>query len=228
MKYFLATPALEAQIAAIRIKIRLSMNGIVSDKMTQSGLDYKKNYGVSIPRIKEIASAYTPNHDLADRLWFLGIRETMIMATLLEPTDKMTPEMANVWVNRLNQIEITEQACMNLFSKLPFSGSLCVEWVQSEHQWVQISGLMLAARTVQQLNPTEITAIALKALELSITTDYHLYKAIALCLSRFCRKDKETASTILKQITSISASASAGQQFICNEVKQEILFLGIL
>jgi len=228
MKYILATPALDAQIAEIRIKIRLSMNGIVSDKMTQSGIHYKKNYGVSIPRIKEIASGYVPNHDLAERLWLLGIRETMIMATLLEPIDKLTPEMAQYWVSRLTQIEIVEHACMNMFCKLPFARSLCVEWVKSDQRWMQISGFVLAARVFLQLNSDEITVITRQVMEASITADFHLYKAMALCLCRFCRKDKETANNILTMIEPVSGTASAAQQFIYNEVKQEILFLDIL
>ena len=119
MKYCLITPVLEAEIAEIRRKIMLSMNGITSEKMTQSGVVYKKNYGVAIPRIKEIASFYTPNSDLAQRLWIIGIRETMIIATLLQPVDRFTPVMANEWVDAIQQLELVEQTCMNLFSKLP-------------------------------------------------------------------------------------------------------------
>ena len=121
MKYLLATPVLDAQIAEIKRKIMLSMNGIVSEQMTKSGISYKKNYGVTIPRIKEIAVGYPSNHDLAQRLWTLQIRETMIMATLLEPLDKFTSQNAREWISQFNQIEIVEQANMNLFCKLPFA-----------------------------------------------------------------------------------------------------------
>ena len=67
-----------------------------------------------------------------------------------------------------------------------------------------------------------------KAIEVSTTDDFHLYKAIALCLSRFCRKNKETANRILFEINEFQNVGSAGQQFILSEVKQEMLFLGIL
>ena len=63
MKYTLVNPKLDALIIEIRRKIRLSMNGIVSEQMVQNGIRYKKNYGVSIPRIKEIAAGYSPSHD---------------------------------------------------------------------------------------------------------------------------------------------------------------------
>ncbi|MEI7502733.1 MAG: hypothetical protein WCJ61_05570, partial [Paludibacter sp.] len=67
-----------------------------------------------------------------------------------------------------------------------------------------------------------------KGFQLSTIEDFHLFKAIGLCLSRFCRKNKETAASILKDIEAVSQINSKSQQFICNEVKQEIIFLDIL
>ena len=228
MKYTLINPNLEALITEIKRKIRLSMNGIVSDHMTQNGILYKKNYGVTIPRIKEIVSGYTPNHDLAQRLWNLQIRETMIMATLLEPVEAFPPETAQNWVESFHHIEIIEQACMNLFCKLPYANTLCCKWVRSDNSWIQVTGFMLAARVVGLFNQNEITDISKEAIRISDTNNLHLYKAVGLCLSRFCRKDKETATYILKGITAVCRESSTAQQYILNEVKQEILFLNIL
>ena len=228
MEYHIANPELDQQIKEIRAKIRLSMNGIVSDKMTQNGIFYKKNYGVDVPRIKEIAKLYASKHDLAQRLWSLQIRETMIMATLLEPVDKFTEELAQQWVETFNQIEIVEQTCMNFFSKLSYAASLSLKWIQSDKPWVQISGFILAARLAAKFNENEITTITHQASTLSDTNELHLYKAIALCLSRCARKDKHTATYILKEIDSFSNSSSTARRYIHNEVKQEILFLNIL
>jgi len=228
MKYTLINPKLEAQIAEIKSKIRLSMNGIVSDQMTQNGILYKKNYGVSIPRIKEIALMYTPNHELAQRLWNLQIRETMILATLLEPVDTFHPQLAQQMAGSFDQIEIIEQASMNLFCKLPYSTVLCTDWVISGNNWIQITGFMLAARIVGTLTQPGINSIIKQALNVSDTDNFHLYKAVALCLSRFCRKDKETATYILKEIEAFPQTITIGQHYISTEVKQEIIFLDIL
>lgn len=228
MKYTLVNPELEAQIVKIKQKIRLSMNGIVSGQMTQNGILYKKNYGVSIPRIKEIASLYTPNHDLAQRLWNLRIRETMIMATLLEPIDTFTIDMSRQWAGSFNQIEIIEQACMNLFCKLSYSRALCNELIRSDNVWIQITGFVLAARIFKLLDQAEIISITKEAMKISNTGDFQLYKAIGLCLSRFCRKDRVTALYIFKEIEDGFQTPSTSQQYISNEVKQELLFLNIL
>jgi Predicted DNA alkylation repair enzyme len=228
MKYYISNPDLDQQIAEIKRKIHLSMNGIVSEQMTQNGISYKRNYGVNIPRIKEIAKAYTPNHDLAQRLWNLQIREAMILATLLEPADKFTEEMAQKWAESFNQIEIVEQVCMNLFCKLSYAGSLSVKWVQSDKIWLQITGFVLAARVFAKFDLNTIAQITRRAVELSDTNDLHTYKATALCLSRCCRNSKEAATYILKEIEAFSQSSSISQQYIYHEVKQEMLFLNIL
>ena len=228
MNYYISSPELDARIKEIRRKIRLSMNGIVSEQMIQGGIIYKKNFGVSIPRIKEIALTYTPDHNLAQRLWDLKIRETMIMATLLEPIDKFSMESAAKWVKDINQIEIAEQTTMNLFCKLPYADKIASEWVQSDQIWIQITGLLLAARIVNSLNADEISIIIEKGISLSTSDNFHLYKAIALCFARLCRKNKEVASSILKEIEGFSNSALISRQFILKEVKQEILFLDLL
>ena len=228
MKYTLVNPKLDALIVEIRRKIRLSMNGIVSDQMVQNGIHYKKNYGVSIPRIKEIAAGYSPSHDLAQRLWNLQIRETMIMATLLEPVESFNPQLAQVWAESFNQIEIIEQSCMNLFSKLTYSNMLCVNWILSDNMWLKVTGYVLTARIVKQLTQNEIVIIVREAVKISDTNNFHLYKAVAFCLSRFCRVDKETAAYILKEITAVTHTSSTGQRSILNEVKQEIIFMNNL
>jgi 3-methyladenine DNA glycosylase AlkD len=228
MKFYIANPDLDAQIAKIKKTIRLSMNGVVADKLTQNGIIYKKNYGVSTPRIKEIAQSYTPNHDLAQRLWSLKIRETMIMATHLEPVDKFTPELAQTWAESFDQLEIIEQSISNLFSKLPFVNSLVIQWIQSEKTWLQITGFLLVCRTAEKFNRDEISTILKFADKLSITDNYHVYKSIGICLAKLCRTGKETAAYISNEIKSYSDNSSISRRYISIEVTQEILFLNLL
>lgn len=43
---------LHEQLKDIKIQLRLSMNGAVSQSMREKGLVYKLNFGVELPRIK--------------------------------------------------------------------------------------------------------------------------------------------------------------------------------
>ena len=45
-------------IKDIKKQFRLYMNGVVSQSMREKGLDYKLNFGIEVPRIKEIAAKY--------------------------------------------------------------------------------------------------------------------------------------------------------------------------
>ena len=45
-------------IKDIKGQFRLFMNGVVSQSMREKGLDYKLNFGIELPRLKEIAARY--------------------------------------------------------------------------------------------------------------------------------------------------------------------------
>ncbi|MDY2605735.1 MAG: DNA alkylation repair protein, partial [Alloprevotella sp.] len=60
---------LHEQLKAIKTQLRLSMNGAVSQSMREKGLVYRLNFGVELPRIKDIAAGYEKNHSLAQALW---------------------------------------------------------------------------------------------------------------------------------------------------------------
>ena len=90
---------------------------------------------------------------------------------------------------------------------------------------MQITGFILSARIYQTLNENEVKLIVSEAIEKSETTELHLYKAIALSLSRLSRKGKNTAAFIMKEISNIEYSDVIGCQYILYEVKEEISFL---
>ena len=228
MQLYYPSPQNEAQIAEIRRTILLSMNGVVADKMKESGLSYKINYGVTIPRLKEIATAYKADHNLAHGLWILGVRETMILATMLEPVSLFTIEDARKRIAECKNIEITEQICINLLGKLSCAPALCLECVMSDETWHQTTGFLLAARVYKTLDKAVVLQLINRAFECADTDEYHLYRTIATCLGRFCRIDNEILTTISNRIASMNVANKSAALFIAEEVKQEIKFLADL
>jgi 3-methyladenine DNA glycosylase AlkD len=201
------------------------MNGITADYMKNSGIIYKLNFGVSIPRIKEIAQGYKPNSDLADRLWVIGIRETMIMSTLIQPIEGFKIEKAMSRIDGTDKMELVEQLSMNLLAKLPYATTLCTQCINSPRLWTQITGFMLLLRIYQQFSKSELIQLIDKTFELADTNEFHLYKAIGLSLSRCCRKDASVATYILEKIKMKADKDSDALRYIANELKQETEFL---
>ena len=90
---------MDAQIREIKRQFRMAMNGIVSTSMREKGMDYKINFGLTLPLIKRIAERYSPNAELAELLWKENIRESKILATLLYPAQELTPEIMQHWAD---------------------------------------------------------------------------------------------------------------------------------
>ena len=133
-------------IKDIKAQFRLFMNGVVSQSMREKGLVYKINFGIELPRLKEIAAKYEKDHKVAQALWKENIRECKIIATLLQPVDSFFPEIADIWVEDINNPELVEIACMNLFQYLPYASEKAFEWIASEQEYHQLCGFMLISR----------------------------------------------------------------------------------
>ena len=130
-------------ILEIKKQFRLFMNGVVSQSMREKGLDYKLNFGIELPRIKEIAAKFEKNHDVAQALWKENIRECKIMAGLLQPVDTFYPEIADIWVEDMCYPEMAELTVMNLFQHLPYASDKAFEWMASEGIYFQLCGYLI-------------------------------------------------------------------------------------
>ncbi|MBQ3121988.1 MAG: DNA alkylation repair protein [Bacteroidaceae bacterium] len=119
-------------IKEIKTQLRLSMNGIVSTHQRRQGLDYKINFGVEIPRLKEIAARYTKNETLAEHLWTENIRESKLLAIYLYPQEKFGPEVANRWLAECRFTETADHLCRLLLIHLPEAPSFALRQIESE------------------------------------------------------------------------------------------------
>lgn len=137
---------LAEQVRDIKAQFRLSMNGVASSRMREQGLVYHLNFGIELPRLREIASEYTPNHELAQILWKENIRESKILATILMPVDRFIPQLADIWVEQIPTQEIAEITVMNLFQRLPYASSIAFRWVSDYREIFQVCGFLLLTR----------------------------------------------------------------------------------
>ena len=223
--FYYTIPENSRKIAEIKRLIVLSMNGVVADRMKESGLNYAKNYGVSVTRLKEIAASYAPDANLAEGLWRAGIRETMILSTWIEPIATFDTEKAKSRIGNFNNIEIVEQFCLNLLSKLNLAPQLSIECAGASALWTKVTGFLLAARVYRSVNSDQVQELIELAFRNAETPEYHLYKTIALCLGRLCRLGDDVVDVINRKITVLEAGVRPSEKYIAEEVKQEIKFL---
>jgi len=114
--------------------------------MARYGITPENTYGASIPSLRKIAKEIGISHKLAQQLWITDIRETRILASMIDDLDMVTEEQMENWVNEFNYWEICDQCCMNLFEKTKFAYKKAVEWSSREKEFIKRAGFVLMAR----------------------------------------------------------------------------------
>ena len=114
--------------------------------MARYGIRPAKTYGVSIPDLRDIAREIGKDHGLAQRLWQAGIRETQILASLVDDSRMVTEDQMESWVKDFDSWDTCDQCCQNLFGKTKFAYQKAVEWSSNEEEFVKRAGFVLMAR----------------------------------------------------------------------------------
>ncbi len=149
---------MDEKLREIRKRLRLAMNGIISTSMRQKGMNYKLIFGVPLPEIKELASSYEVDEELARALWKEDVREMKILATMLYPAKKMTHEEALKWMKEIPYPEIAEQCCNNLFSNVSRPVELALSFLnERDSAFGRIAGFLLFAQLFKKKQSVEST-----------------------------------------------------------------------
>jgi hypothetical protein len=197
MKLFPYNESVELQLHEIKKALHVRMNGEVADNLKAKGYDYKLNYGTLLSEIKELSKRFVPNQLLAERLWNLRIRETMMLATYLYPIDKFSSKTADEWAENILQKEIAEILCLNLLSKLDNAELKVFEWIKSASQNKQLLAFLLLARVYKKIEDEklfEYIQISIQTFETS--EDTSLLESITLALKKIGTKNEIIANKL--------------------------------
>jgi hypothetical protein len=215
---------MEDIIKDMRGRLRRAMNGVASAGMRAQGIDYKLNFGVALPQVKEMALLYTKDAALAERLWKEDVRELKIMATLLQPYEAFTREQAERWVADIRYVEIAEQYCINLLQYLSFADALAAGWILREDDWVQVMGFLLYARLFSagyRLAPGGETVFLETARRVMDKGVSRPQRSAVIALKRYGRQSRQQAGRVLQSIAGYAAGHSPERQEFYNDIKFE-------
>ena len=154
---------IQQQVKDIKQSFRQMMDGHVAQSMRQKGVDYHLNWGATLPRLKEMAEEIKTHpqpfqkggefeysskwtYSLAIALWKENIRECKIMATMLMPPGEMLPEVADIWMEQTETVEIAEQLAFNLMQHVPYAAEKAFLWISSADDLPQICGYHILSR----------------------------------------------------------------------------------
>lgn len=190
-------------------------------------MEYKLNFGIEYPRIKEIAAGYEPDHELAQALWKENIRECKILAGLLQPADTFYPEIADIWIEGMDYPELAEYTVMNLFQRLPYASEVVFRWMADEREMFQLCGFLLMARLLmkgEKLNEraeAEFLDQACTAVEGDCGP---VQKAASVALRKYAHQSRENKRTVSKQLGIWAKSEKPAVRALAEEIKADLEF----
>ena len=137
---------IEQQVKEIKQSFRQMMDGAVAKSMRDKGVDYKLNWGATLPRLRAKADELGPNYNLAIALFKENVRECKILATMIMPPKEVLPEVIDIWMEQITTQEIAEQAAFNLFQNLPYAPDKAYTWMASDKPLYQLCGFHILSR----------------------------------------------------------------------------------
>ena len=178
----------QEKLKEIKKSFFLRMDGTASRSMREKGLDYKINWGVSIPDLRKMADEYGKDYALAIELWKENIRECKILATMMMPPEQMLPEIVELWMEQTSSQEIAEMAAFNLYQHLEYAPVLAFQWIAGDNEIEQICGYNLLARLFmkgQEPNERGIQEFLDQALTALQSPSVSVRHAAMNCVRRF-------------------------------------------
>ena len=113
--------------------------------MARFGIDPKNAYGISMPKLRDLAKKIGKDHALAKGLWSSGVHEARILASIIDDPFLVTEAQMERWVLDFYSWDVCDQCCMNLFSKTEFAYRKAIEWSGRKEEFVKRAGFALMA-----------------------------------------------------------------------------------
>lgn len=221
MKFFVFNEELDGQLKRAQSRIRQLKSGEISEQLIEKGLDYKKNFGVSLVHLRNLSKEFQPSNELANRLWHLGYRETCILATMLALPNEIKDEMLDEWAKEINNIEIAEQISFNLLGKRIKSDNLLKKWLSHTQTYSKYAALMSIGWQFRFLEVKNSLLIRSNIATIkTLSSNPTLNRAATHCLKMAGRFDPELKS----EITDLANQWKTDSNKLLQQTGEEIIF----
>lgn len=186
---------------------------------------FKKAYGVKLPILRKIAKQTGKNHKLAQELWEYNAHETRLLATMIDEPEQVTNQQLNEWVSSFDSWDIVDQACLNLFDKVPQAIENIFIWYKAEEEFIKRTAFSLIA-IIAVHNKKAPASIFDKYYPLIIeaSTDNRNFvkKSISWALRSIGKRDKQSNKKALKCAYELQKLDNKTSKWIARDVIREL------
>jgi 3-methyladenine DNA glycosylase AlkD len=193
--------------------------------MMRYGIKGSTVLGVRLPDIRRLARRIGRNRALAAELWRPNIRETRILASMIDDPARVTEPQMERWIRDFGSWEVTDQVCMNLFWRTRFAYAKAFEWAEREREFEKRAGFALMAvlawkdKRAPDLRLAEFLPVAER--EASDGRNY-VRKAVSWAVRQIGKRSKGLRRKALAAARRMGGSGSAAARWVARDVLREL------
>jgi 3-methyladenine DNA glycosylase AlkD len=113
--------------------------------MARFGIRAKKVFGVSKPKLDELAKRIGKNHELGKELWETRIHDARLLAVLISEAEKVNAKQMDRWVKDFDNWDVCDGSCCHLFVFAAPAWKKAFEWTRRKKEFEKRAGFALAA-----------------------------------------------------------------------------------
>lgn len=193
--------------------------------MARFGITPQKSFGLSIPELRRLAEEIGPDHALAQRLWSLGVRETQILASLIDRPELVTAAQMERWAGDFDYWEMCDQCCQNLFGRALLAWAKAREWAVREEEFVKRAGFVLMARlaVIEKKAPDEAFEIFLPLIKKEAADGRrNVKKGVSWALRQIGKRNKRLHELAVRTAEALRRSEAPSARWIAGDALREL------
>ena len=113
--------------------------------MARFGIRARKVFGVSKPKLDEIAKKIGKNHKLGMELWKTRIHDARILGVLISEAEKVNAKQMEHWVRDFDNWDVCDGTCCHLFVFAAPAWKKAFAWTRRKKEFEKRAGFALAA-----------------------------------------------------------------------------------
>lgn len=214
-----------AKMARLLGRLKVEMNGAVTDSMRERGIAYPLNYGVSIPTVRAIASEYAPDHSLAKLLYRQQVRELKLSAIIVADPALVTPEELDFWQQGIENTEVAEHlAALTGDARISqeVAARIVSEWLTADSDLVKYTALLSLARLAANGTgnmPADLEAALAPAV---MSAKRYVWQGLVALLSRLAMVSPDTKGAMRALLDKAEAEHTPSAHYLREEFEWQL------
>ena len=213
----------EDKIAEIKNSLRLRMNGIAAKAMKDNCQRYRLVYGVPMHELREIAASHEKDSSIAEKLWASGVREEMLIATMMIPNDKMSEDHIKRYAQESPSLEVLMELSRNIDAARMNDDTL-LTWADGNDENTAGLSMLAAAKRINLMDDAHTEAMLSKSISLGEKPSYILAKSCAEFIKGCIHEKKTKNPEIEDKIKHLSQSENKTSRLLYEEIMTEIKY----